>query len=250
MEGGGAVAIEHIGTFVLASGKNEPWRIPRDKIHLILFEKIKGMKNRLKDLGYTAITGQLVWNRHKDQLVDQLGNNTYPLIWAESVMNNEIFRFSYSKRNHKPYFRIKERQEYLLTKEPCLLVQRTTAKEQKRRIAAAILPGSFIEKYKGVVVENHLNIIKPNGKEVRFSFEALKCILNSLALDMVFRSINGSVAVSAYEIKSLPMPELNQVQLIDNMIKEGAPREKIEEKLTEIYGVEDFINCVCRGSGN
>jgi adenine-specific DNA-methyltransferase len=233
--------VKHIGKFVLSNREDEPWKIPRDKVHLVLFDKIKTMRNRLENLGYTVITGQLVWNRHKDQLADELNPNTYPLIWAESILNGETFKFSYRQKNHKPYFRLKENQEYLLTKETCLLAQRTTAKEQKKRIAAAILPGDFVRKYNGVVVENHLNIIKPINRKVRISFEALKLILNSVALDMVFRSINGSVAVSAYEIKSLPMPEPYQVQLIEKMIEEKASREKIEEKLAEIYGVKDVI---------
>ncbi|MCP5102189.1 MAG: hypothetical protein GY950_02360 [bacterium] len=226
---------------MLNNREDEPWKIPRDKIHLVLFDKTKGMRNRLEDLGYGVYTGQLVWNRHKGQLSDEFHENTYPLIWAESILNGEIFKFSYSRRNHKPYFRLKEKQDYLLTAEPCLLVQRTTAKEQRKRIAAAILPGSFIKKYKGVVVENHLNIIKPNRREVHVSFEALKCILTSRVLDMAFRSINGSVAVSAYEIESLPMPDLDQVRLIEKMIKEKISRKKIEEKLSEIYGVKDDI---------
>jgi adenine-specific DNA-methyltransferase len=92
-----------------------------------------------------------------------------------------------------------------------------------------------------VVVENHVNIIKPINRKVRISLDALKLILNSEALDMVFRSINGSVAVSAYEIKSLPMPEPYQVQLIEKMIEEKAPKEKLEDTLAEIYGVKDAI---------
>lgn len=236
-----SVVVEHVGRCFLSGREDEPWKIPRDKLHLVLFGKIKDMKNRLRDMGYTAVTGQLVWNRHKDQLTHEFGIDTFPLIWAESVLSDETFRFSFGQKNHTPYFKLKEKQEYLITKDTCLLVQRTTAKEQRRRIVAAILPESFLKKYKGVVVENHLNIIKPRVKETPVSLDALKCILNSRTLDMVFRSINGSVAVSAYEIESLPMPDPDRVQLIEKMIKERASKEKIEEKLAEIYGVKDVI---------
>jgi adenine-specific DNA-methyltransferase len=232
------VEVKNIGQFVMNPRDNEPWKIPRNEVHLALFENIKKMKCRLENLGYTAITGQLVWNRHKSQLKDDLIENSYPLIWAESIMSDESFRFSYSRKNHKPYFKLQENQAYLLTKEACILVQRTTAKEQRKRIMAAILPGPFVDKYKGVVVENHLNIIKPiNGKQVSISLEALKFILNSNALDMVFRSMNGSVAVSAYELKSLPMPDIPQLQVIENMIEQKLTREKLENQLAEFYGV-------------
>ena len=38
----------------------------------------------------------------------------------------------------------------------CILVQRTTAKEQARRLIAAELPSEFVHQHRGVVVENHL----------------------------------------------------------------------------------------------
>ena len=41
------------------------------------------------------------------------------------------------------------------------LVQRTTAKEQNRRLIAAELPASFIKKHGAVVVENHVNMVRP-----------------------------------------------------------------------------------------
>jgi hypothetical protein len=236
------VEVKHIGQFVMNPRDNEPWKIPRNEVHLALFGNIKKMTCRLENLGYTAITGQLVWNRHKNQLKDDFIENSYPLIWAESIMNDESFRFNYSRKNHKPYFKLQENQAYLLTKETCILVQRTTAKEQKKRIMAAILPGPFVDEYKGVVVENHLNIIKPiKRKQVSISLEALKFILNANALDMVFRSMNGSVAVSAYELKSLPMPDIPQLQVIERMIEQNLPREKLENQLAEFYGVTNVI---------
>jgi adenine-specific DNA-methyltransferase len=236
------VEVKHIGQFVMNPRDNEPWKIPRNEVHLVLFENIKKMKYRLENLGYTAITGQLVWNRHKSQLKDDLMENSYPLIWAESIMSDESFRFNYSRKNHKPYFKLQGNQAYLLTKEECILVQRTTAKEQRKRIMAAILPGPFVDKYKGVVVENHLNIIKPiAGNKACISLEALKFILNANALDMVFRSMNGSVAVSAYELKSLPMPDIPQLQVIESMIEQNLPREKLEYQLAKFYGVTNVI---------
>ena len=236
------VEVKHIGQFLMNPRDNEPWKIPRNEVHLALFENIKKMKCRLENLGYTAITGQLVWNRHKSQLKDDLFENSYPLIWAESIMSDESFRFNYSRKNHKPYFKLQENQAYLLTKEVCILAQRTTAKEQRKRIMAAILPGPFVDRYKGVVVENHLNIIKPiKRKQASISLEALKFILNSNALDMVFRSMNGSVAVSAYELKSLPMPDIPQLQVIERMIEQNLPREKLETQLAEFYGVTNVV---------
>ena len=98
---------------------------------------MRRLGHALRDLGVRVSTGPLVWNRHKGQLRDAAGPGAYPLVWAESVAGPGVFTFSARRRNHKPYFMVHPGQHHLLTTEPCVLVQRTTAKEQQRRLVAA-----------------------------------------------------------------------------------------------------------------
>ena len=92
------------------------------------------------------------------------GKGRYPLVWAESVRAEGVFEFRAERRNHKPWFEPKANERWVVTDVPCVLLQRTTAKEQCRRLIAAELPAAFIEEHGAVVVENHLNMIKPlNG---------------------------------------------------------------------------------------
>ena len=105
------------------------------------------MPDRLADYGYTVSTGPLVWNRHKASLRDGPGTGRYPLIWAESVRPDGVFSFRAEKRNHKPYFEPKAKERWVVTEFPCVLLQRTTAKEQCRRLIAAELPASFIAEH-------------------------------------------------------------------------------------------------------
>jgi adenine-specific DNA-methyltransferase len=109
------------------------------------------------------------------------------------VTGEGVFNFSAVRRNHQPYLHVYPGQEYLVTKKSCVLVQRTTAKEQKRRLIAALLPQEFIEKHGGVVVENHLNMIRSSEDKPRISPKVITAILNTKTLDFAFRCSGGSI---------------------------------------------------------
>jgi len=199
------LTVQQGGTFDLPTGAG-PWLVPRALEQVRLIEKLRSMPHRLKDYGYEVSTGPLVWNRHKPQLCEEPGRCAYPLIWAEAITSEGRFQFRANKRNHSPYFKIREGDDWLVTREPCVLLQRTTAKEQTRRLIAAELPEVFIRKHGAVVVENHLNMIRPTTETPAVPATILAALLNSTIVDRAFRCISGSVAVSAYELESLPLP--------------------------------------------
>jgi hypothetical protein len=232
------VQVQAVGMFKLPAKGEEPWFLPRDPQQAVLLKKLASMPNRLADYGFCVNTGQLVWNRHKGQLREDKGKGCHPLIWAESVMAEGRFNFSAVRRNHTPYFHVHRGQDYLVTRESCVLVQRTTAKEQKRRLIAALLPESFVHNHGGVVVENHLNMIKPIPGKASIFPATIAVLLNTGALDLAFRCISGSVAVSAYELNSLPLPSPEQMKAIETLVEGGAPPKIVENLIARIYGVE------------
>ena len=154
------------------------------------------------------------------------------------MRSNGEFEFRAEKRNHKPYFEPKEKEHWVVTDHPCVLLQRTTAKEQCRRLIAAELPNQFLRKHGAVVVENHLNMIKPLNGTPKVSSAALAALLNSDIVDQVFRCINGSVAVSAYELQALPLPSPDEINGIEELIKAQARREVVEKAVERLYDGE------------
>lgn len=214
----------------------EPWIIPRRIGDANFVSKLEGMTTRLADLGYSVSTGQLVWNRHKDQLHTKLAKGILPIIWAESV-TSKGFEFSASRRNHVPYIELMSKQQHLVTMDSCILMQRTTAKEQARRLIPALLPQEFIDSHGGVVVENHLNMISCKGLDIALVSANTVCtLLSTNAVDRVFRCINGSVAVSAYELNALPLPNARQLIELETFINSGHSQLDIEKKVSEYYG--------------
>lgn len=214
-----------------------PWLLPRQRTDAIFLNAIAQMPTRLSNLGYAVSTGQLVWNRHKDQLKAVAEDGCLPLIWAESV-TPDGFSFSADRRNHVPFFNIHNDQPHLVTRHASVLVQRTTSKEQDRRILAALLPQLFIDEHGGVVVENHLNIVyAPAGMIGKVSPETITALLNTQAVDRAFRCISGSVAVSAYELNALPLPSAAQLVELERLIRRGAVKATIERKVATFYGI-------------
>jgi adenine-specific DNA-methyltransferase len=195
------------GRIVLPARADAPWVLPRSSKQSALTRRLRAMPHRLADYGYGVSTGPLVWNRYKQQFRKDRARNCYPVIWAESVTSGGEFVWRSEKREHLPWFATMGRKdEWMIVDQPCVLVQRTTAKEQSRRIIAAELPETFIKRHGGVAVENHLNMVRSLTGEAKVSSAAIAALLNSAIVDAAFRCINGSVAVSAFELEELPLP--------------------------------------------
>jgi adenine-specific DNA-methyltransferase len=222
------------GTVGLPPDPADPWLAPRQPEHSALIAAAEKMRSRLSDWGYQVSTGPLVWNRFKDQMLDRPALGAHPLIWAEAVSADGQFRFRAQKRNHAPYFKLRRGDDWLLVTQACVLVQRTTAKEQARRLIAAELPTSFIREHRGVVVENHLNMVRAI-ETPKVSPAAVAFVLNSAIIDQVFRCISGSVAVSAFELESIPLPSPFSMKRIERMLGKGAPRSDVEAALRDLY---------------
>lgn len=117
-------------------------------------------------------------------------------------------------------------------------MQRTTAKEQHRRLIAAELPQEFIERYGGVSIENHLNMVRPISDTAGVPAKAVAALLNSTIVDQIFRCISGSVAVSATELEALPLPSPEQAVALHHLIEQGIQERELEDYIHELYMAE------------
>jgi adenine-specific DNA-methyltransferase len=224
------------GTMGLPTPATRPWLAPRSPEHSALIAKVEAMPHRLADWGYTVSTGPLVWNRHKDQMRQRAGKDVHPLVWAESVTADGRFIYRADKRNHAPYFKVERGDAWLVVTDPCVLVQRTTSKEQARRLIAAEMPAAFVEKHEGVVVENHLNMVRAKGAP-KASPAVVAALLNSGVADEVFRCMSGSVAVSAFELEALPLPSPAVLTGLAALVSQRTDRAAIETECRRLYGI-------------
>jgi adenine-specific DNA-methyltransferase len=205
-----------------------------------IFEKYEKLGVPLTDasIGYVAKTGPIVWNRLKTFLRDEPTENTLPLIWANNV-SGYCFSAEGNRDRRFGYLDCNGRTASLVTHGPCLLVQRTTAKEQRRRIIA-VFPEEWEHVTGSFFVENHLNLVVPIKGVTPLSPKVVLALLNSRLFDFIFRTFNGNTQVSATELNVMrfAIPEASaareMVRLVGQLqLARGAGQQVRASDLTE-----------------
>lgn len=236
---GGAIAAARAGSFALPSDATLPWVLPRHAEHTGLAQRLVDMPTRLTDYGWGISTGPLVWNRHKKQLRSKAVKNAIPIIWAEAVTPAGGFDLRYQKRSDKSWLVPRVTDDALLVTQRVGLLQRTTAKEQDRRLIATCLPQDLLDRYGAVTVENHVNMIRHLDEDTAptVSLETIVMLLNSPVVDQAFRCVSGSVAVSAFELESgLPLPGPKAMASIEKAMKHGVSLAVVHNLIEKAYG--------------
>jgi adenine-specific DNA-methyltransferase len=201
-----------------------PWLLPRRTDLAQIAAAAAGLPLTLADCGWRVSTGPLVWNRRKDDLYARPGKDRHLIVWAADIDGGRLHRDP--ARNNTRYLRLtdKEHAAYLLT-EPAILAQRTTAPEQPRRIVAAELTADDLAAWGDVVVENHVNIIRPATLVPLLTPRLLYRLLTAETIDRLLRCISGSVALSAYELESLRLPDADTLTRWETLSQEALERE-------------------------
>ncbi len=182
----------------------EPWILPRRTDIAAVSAAASQMPLTLGSAGWRASTGPLVWNRRLEDLNESSG---IPVIWSADFDGGTLH--TDARRGAMRYFVVRSEQDRrtMLLSEPAVLVQRTTAPEQARRLTSVHLTAEHLEEFGGsVVIENHVNVLRPTSPKPALSMGLLSRLLESAALDAVARCISGSVALSAFELSALPLP--------------------------------------------
>ncbi|MEJ8649669.1 Eco57I restriction-modification methylase domain-containing protein [Streptomyces sp. MS1.AVA.3] len=201
----GSVVRSAIGYGQLPKLGDRPWLLPRRQEDKALIDAAQAMSHRLTDYHWTVSTGPLVWNRHKPQLVAEQQSHAVKIIWAGDLDGGELHQDP--ARDGMRYFLPRERDRFMLLERPAVLVQRITAPEQPRRLLAAALTDEALKRWGGTVsVENHVNVLATLEKDSPLTPQVLTALLDSEALDRLYRCLTGSVSVSAYELSALPLP--------------------------------------------
>lgn len=186
-----------------------PWVIPRRADHAPIAAAAAHQPNTLASLGWNVSTGPLVWNRRKPDLHSHPGRDRHPIVWAADIEGGSIHRDA--RRSSTRYIKLRDEADrrVMLLREPAVLVQRTTSPEQHRRLVAAVLSQEDLTDLGGaVVIENHINVLRPATAGPLLTADLLGRLLQTAILDKVTRCISGSVALSAYELDTLPFPSI------------------------------------------
>lgn len=196
-----------------AKQKDPVLHLPTSDIDIHLLQAFRRWNNRLATFGLEISTGPVVPFRSQDVLTSVESvrqGKAVPLLWLQHVHHMDI-KWPLAHFD-KPQGVLSETDQKLLVKNTTqILLRRFSAKEEARRITAAVLAeGMFGSDL--IALENHLNYLyRPDGTLSGEEATGIAAFLNSSLVDRYFRITNGNTQVNATELRKLPLPPLEQL---------------------------------------
>lgn len=206
-----------------------PWAIPKASSDIELLSLFASKSHSLTTYGFQSRTGSIVVHRDtrmrfrkfKDG-VKAKAKALRPLIWQHDIGTDGQLKFMDGAEAKDKYIDVIDPESPAIVKLPCVVLQRVTSSDQKRRLICAPVSIEFIKKFGGVVGENHVCFIEQINKKSEVDFILLSEILRTDVMDRLFRCISGSTNVSSYELNNLPFPD---PAVIKAEIKKGSSME-------------------------
>ncbi|MDC5812829.1 Eco57I restriction-modification methylase domain-containing protein [Vibrio europaeus] len=181
--------------------------IVTNDIQAQIAQRIGGMPCSLEDLGINASTGKVVDFRTKPNLRKQPEEGAVPLIFPVHFTDGMIeWPIADIKKKHNALARNEATESQLVPNGHYVLTKRLSAKEETRRISAALYTPEIADG-DTVGFENKTNYFHANGEPLEENFaKGLWAYLNSTVVDQYFRQFNGHTQVNATDLRVLRYP--------------------------------------------
>lgn len=165
----------------------------------------------LADYGYRIRVGKVVPTRERERLRSKPIKGSLPLVWASDVRPDGTFEFSGGQRTKMSawYDPPAGVDVGYATRGRSVLVQRTSNRDQRRRLNAAVVAPEFLNKHskRGFVAENHVIVLEVASEPPAVEPEVLAALLNSDAINQRFSAVSGSFSVSAKLLGRFALPD-------------------------------------------
>jgi adenine-specific DNA-methyltransferase len=189
---------------------------------------------RLEDLGLAVSTGRVVDFRAADHLRHDPGPETAPLIYPGHFAANGFVEWPKSDgRKPNAIARAPASETLLVPAGAYVLVRRFSAKEERRRVVAAIYDPERVSPLP-VGFENHRNYFHLNGAGLPMAVaKGLAVFLNSSLVDAYVRQFNGHTQVNATDLRSLRYPSLTSLAALGENIGDTLPAQADLDRLVD-----------------
>lgn len=163
----------------------------------------------LSDYGATVRSGYFVWNREQERLEKySRSKRVVPLVWAENIRAGKFCRPKARGRNGADFVRFTEESPAIIRSD-AVVMQRTTNSRQPRRLIAARISPSILERWGGFVSENHTLTITAEDTE---TLNTLCLLLNSAAVDARYRQLSGTASISVSLLREMDLPKPSELK--------------------------------------
>ena len=183
----------------------------------------------LDELGLDISTGPVVDFRLKANLRSYLDHKNIPLLYPESIKTGIV---KFPPRNPRKAIAIEHNsttQQWLIPKGCYVVTKRFSAKEEKRRVTAAVC-SPMKEPLLGI--ENHLNYFHAKGKSLHLDLaRGLTAFLNSTLFDNYFRQFSGHTQINATDLRRMKYPCKNTLMSLGSQINDSILDQKALDNL-------------------
>jgi adenine-specific DNA-methyltransferase len=188
-------------------------RIVEDSIDDEVQQRLQSLPTRLDHMGFSASTGRVVDFRATDLLQAESNDKTAPLLYPQHLQQSRI-QWPNPKAKFNALTVSEAHRDLFVPNDTYVLVKRFTAKEERKRVVAAVhFKGDTLTELLGI--ENHLNYIHHDGHGLDANLaRGLALYLNSTLLDRYFRLFSGHTQVNAADLYSLPLPTREQLETL------------------------------------
>jgi adenine-specific DNA-methyltransferase len=195
--------------------------------------RVLTLTDTLAGLDIGVSTGRVVDFRSRDCLHELEVADGQPLIYPGNLRDGIV---TWPREIRKPqWFRpVLPRDESLLVPEGWYcVVKRFSAKEERRRIVAAVwspelTPGP-------VAFENHINVFHRRGSGLdRATAYGLSMWLNSSLVDKYFRTFSGHTQVNATDLRTMRYPSIGTLRRIGATAPERLPSQDDIDAIVDV----------------
>jgi adenine-specific DNA-methyltransferase len=211
--------------------------VPDENGHA-LAKTIETLPCTLDELGLSVSTGRVVDFRARQWLRAEPTSKTVPLIYP-THFDSGVIRWP-KAQTKKPNALLHDGDSatLLVPAGVYVLVRRFSAKEERRRLVAAIFDQDTVP-CEFVGFENHLNYFHERGAPLERTLAwGLSLFMNSTPLDNYFRQFNGHTQVNATDLRSLRYPTRESLYALGRQVQKVLPpQDEIDTLIAAILKI-------------
>lgn len=183
----------------------------------------------LATLGVNVSTGRVVDFRSRDLLFAERPRGGSPMVYPSNIRHNEVTHPSARSKATQWFFSEAAHDAKLLVPAGIyVLVKRFSAKEEKRRLVAAVWTCD-----EASALDNKLNFLHIGGAGLDGVLaHGLAAWINSTQVDSFFRVFSGHTQVNAGDIRGLPFPTRDELELLGAAI--ASTQAEIDQLMEQV----------------
>ena len=202
-----------------------------DEIEARISQWMRALPSTLAELNVTVSTGRVVGFRFKEHLRTETRPGDSPLILPRHFVDGFVSWPNNSGRKPNGLSVNGSNAELLLPGGWYVLTKRFSAKEERRRVVAALYdPARVVADT--VAFDNKLNVLHHNNSGLPENLaKGLAVFLNCTAVDAYFRQFSGHTQVNAGDLRMLRYPDTESLKRLGSRIDGSMPPQDEIDRL-------------------